>query len=58
MPTYNEERYLPLLLESLRRQTSPPAEIIVADAKSEDETQNIAYKYGATVLSEKGLPFM
>ena len=56
VPTYNEERYLPLLLESLRRQTSPPAEIIVADAKSEDETQNTAYKYGATVLSEKGLP--
>lgn len=41
--TFNEERYLPSLLESIRSQKeSPPYEVIVVDSGSTDETLNIA----------------
>ncbi len=32
VPTWNEAKYLPALFESLRRQTVPPDEVIVADS--------------------------
>lgn len=42
VPTWNEAEYLPHLLESLRRQTVPPLEVIVADSGSTDGTQQVA----------------
>jgi glycosyltransferase involved in cell wall biosynthesis len=50
IPTYNEERYLPLLLSSLRTQTYTSYEVIVADAHSKDKTRNIAKKAGCRVV--------
>ena len=55
IPTKNEEANLPALLESVRRQTLQPREIIVADAGSTDGTRSIAAAYGARVV-EGGLP--
>lgn len=49
VPTWNEARYLPDLLASLRAQTVPPLEVIVADSGSTDGTQAAAP--GATVLA-------
>jgi glycosyltransferase involved in cell wall biosynthesis len=55
IPTKNEETALPRLLESIRRQTLQPAEIIVADAGSTDRTRDVAASYGARVV-DGGLP--
>jgi glycosyltransferase involved in cell wall biosynthesis len=49
IPTFNEEEYLPRLLESIRRQTYRDYEIIVADNNSEDKTRAIAESFGARV---------
>ena len=53
--TLNEEKYLPKLLTSLKNQSLPPAEIIVADAFSADRTRAIAAEFGAKVV-DGGLP--
>ncbi len=50
VPTWNEAKYLPTLFESLRRQTVPPDEVLVADSGSSDGTPDIAHAAGATVL--------
>jgi len=50
VPTWNEARYLPALFESLRRQTVPPDEMIVADSGSSDGTGEVARAAGAVVL--------
>lgn len=50
MPTLNEARYLPALLESLARQTHPVHELIVADAGSTDGTPDLAAQAGARVV--------
>jgi glycosyltransferase involved in cell wall biosynthesis len=50
VPTLNEERYLPTLLESLARQTLPVHEVIVADAGSSDGTVELARVVGARVV--------
>jgi glycosyltransferase involved in cell wall biosynthesis len=50
IPTYNEEEYLPKLLECLKKQTLDDFEIIVADADSGDRTAEIAREYGARVV--------
>jgi glycosyltransferase involved in cell wall biosynthesis len=55
IPTKNEEAYLPRLLASIRKQTMQPAEIIVADAHSTDQTREIAASFGAKVV-EGGMP--
>lgn len=55
IPTYNEEKYLPRLISSLKRQSFKDFEIIVADAKSTDKTRSIAAKAGCLVVSG-GLP--
>src|SRR3989442_3941659 len=49
-PSWNEEKYLPALFESLRRQTVPPDEVIVADSGSSDGTAEVACAAGAVVL--------
>lgn len=55
IPTKNEAKYLPKLLASIRLQSVQPAEVIVADAKSTDNTRAIAESYGARVV-EGGMP--
>jgi len=50
IPTYKEEVLLPLLLESIAKQTVKPREVIVADNNSPDRTVEIARNYGATVV--------
>jgi glycosyltransferase involved in cell wall biosynthesis len=55
IPTYNEEQYLPYLLETIEAQTWRDFEVIVADNNSTDRTREIAAKFGARVVSG-GLP--
>lgn len=50
IPTLNEARNLPRLLEALHRQTRQPDEIIVADANSADGTAAVARQMGAKVV--------
>jgi len=55
IPTFNEEKFLPHLLESLQKQTFNDFEIIVADNNSTDATRSIALKAGVRVV-KGGLP--
>lgn len=55
IPTYNEEEYLPKLLESIKLQNFEDCEIIVADAGSTDKTRTIAESYGCKIV-DGGLP--
>lgn len=50
IPTFNEEKYLPRLLKSIKRQTFKDYEVIVADNNSSDSTQAIAQKFGAKIV--------
>lgn len=55
IPTYNEEEYLPVLLESIKKQNFNDYEVIVADANSTDRTREIAKEYGCVIV-DGGLP--
>jgi len=55
IPALNEEKYLPKLLSSIKKQTYKNYEIIVADAGSKDSTIKIAKKYGCKIV-EGGMP--
>lgn len=55
IPTKNEEKYLPRVLESIKRQTFSDYEIIVADNMSKDRTKQIAKEFGCKVV-RGGLP--
>ena len=55
IPTYNEEEYLPVLLDSIKEQSFSDYEVIVADANSTDKTREIAESYGCKVV-DGGLP--
>lgn len=55
IPTKNEEKRLPQLLDSIRRQTYRDFEVIVADAHSTDTTRACAVKGGAKVV-DGGMP--
>ncbi|HTX61085.1 MAG TPA: MJ1255/VC2487 family glycosyltransferase, partial [Methanobacterium sp.] len=55
IPTYNEEEYLPNLLESIKRQDFTDYEVIIADANSTDHTIEIAQSYGVRIV-EGGIP--
>ncbi len=50
IPAWNEAKYLPATLRALERQTHAPAEVIVVDNLSRDDTGAIARAWGATVL--------
>jgi len=57
IPARNEEENLPELLQSLKRQTRPPDEIIVVDDFSSDRTKEVAASFdGVTVLANEPLP--
>jgi len=53
IPTLNEEKYLPKLLGSIKKQYFKNYEIIVSDADSRDKTRSIAKKYGCKVVLNK-----
>ena len=56
IPTRNEEKNLPELLESLKNQTyKKKFEIIIVDGKSTDRTREIAKAYGCKVFVQKKL---
>ena len=55
IPTFNEEVYLPRLLESIARQDFRDHEVIVADNHSKDRTRSLARSRGARVV-EGGVP--
>jgi biofilm PGA synthesis N-glycosyltransferase PgaC len=50
VPAYNEASTIADTLESLKAQTVPPAEIIVIDDCSTDETAEVARAHGARVM--------
>lgn len=50
IPTLNEEKNLPLLLESIKKQEFQDYEIIVADAGSRDNTVKIALQQGCKIV--------
>jgi len=50
IPTLNEEKLLPDLLKSIKRQKFKDYEVIVADADSTDKTRQIAQKHGAKIV--------
>lgn len=49
IPTLNEEKYLPLLLEDIRKQTYKNFEVIVVDGNSNDKTRKLAENYKETI---------
>lgn len=51
VPALNEAKYLPDLFESLRRQTVPVSEVLVADSGSADGTAEVCAAAGARLLS-------
>jgi glycosyltransferase involved in cell wall biosynthesis len=55
IPTFNEEKLLPFLLESIKKQNGIKVEIIIADNNSTDNTRQIAASFGAKIV-EGGLP--
>lgn len=55
IPTKNEEKYLPILVESIKKQTFRDCEIIVADNDSADSTRLVAERFGCRVTGG-GLP--
>lgn len=50
IPTYNEEKYLPNLLKSVKKQSFKDYEIIVADNNSKDKTRKIAKGHGCKIV--------
>ncbi|MFA5178466.1 MAG: glycosyltransferase [Candidatus Paceibacterota bacterium] len=55
IPTYNEEKRLPILLEALLSEKIPDLEIIVADRRGKDKTREVAEKYGC-LITDGGTP--
>lgn len=54
IPAFNEQSYLPACLDSIAAQTVMPAEVIVIDNNSTDETVKVAESYSfVKVLKEK-----
>ena len=47
IPTLNEEKFLPKLLESLTVQTVKDFEVIVVDGSSKDKTVELAYTFSS-----------
>jgi glycosyltransferase involved in cell wall biosynthesis len=58
IPTLNEEKYLPRLLQSLDCQTIKDFEIIVADANSRDATRQVAAEHGCRIVAGGRIPWL
>src|SRR3989338_10952414 len=54
IPTLEEEKYLKIALESLKKQTFKDCEIIIADGGSKDKTVQIAQKYTSRIFVYPG----
>lgn len=52
IPAYNEEKYLPPCLQSLKKQTFKNFEVIVVNNNSTDNTAEVAKKLNARVVNE------
>ncbi|MFH2019779.1 MAG: glycosyltransferase [archaeon] len=52
IPTLNEEKYLPKLLECIKNQTYKDFEVIVADGNSKDKTVDIANRNKCKIIFE------
>jgi glycosyltransferase involved in cell wall biosynthesis len=50
IPAYNEEKYLPKTLASIKKLETKPAEVIVIDSGSTDKTALIAHSFGVKVI--------
>jgi glycosyltransferase involved in cell wall biosynthesis len=50
IPTLNEEEFLPLLLDQIKKQDFNDYEIIVADGGSQDKTNEIAKKFNCRIV--------
>lgn len=57
IPTYNSEKTLPSLLNSIKNQDYPQhkIEIIISDGGSKDKTLAIAQKFGAKIVKPRGI---
>lgn len=56
IPARNEEKNLPRLLQSIAASTMRPAQVVVVDDDSTDDTASVAEERGASVLSSASLP--
>ncbi|MFH1182366.1 MAG: glycosyltransferase [Candidatus Woesearchaeota archaeon] len=56
IPAYNEEKYLPKLLDSINAQDFKNLETIVVIKLSKDKTFNVASRYDCTIKAGGGLP--
>ncbi len=56
IPAFNEEKYLPKLLDCIKMQSYKDYEVIVADANSKDKTRQIAKRYGCKIINSGSLP--
>ena len=52
IPCFNAAAYLGTAIESVLAQTRPPAEIIVSDDGSTDDSVRIAESFGVTVVED------
>jgi glycosyltransferase involved in cell wall biosynthesis len=50
IPTFNEGKYLPKLLTSIKKQNYKSYEVIISDAYSSDNTIKIAKKFGCKII--------
>lgn len=59
IPAYNEEKYLPRTLDTIRALDRKPDEIVVIDGGSTDSTPQVAKAHGATVVTipHRGIGF-
>jgi len=53
IPTLNEEKYLPIILNDIKSQNISNYEIIVSDGSSEDKTKDIAIKEGCIFVEDE-----
>lgn len=53
VPTYNSARFIAQTLETVTSQTQPPAEIIIVDGGSTDDTLSIAARFDVKISPEQ-----